>query len=95
MPAMRDPILTRAVAERVIFRRKKAVESPVADNLYKGHKVTRLTRVEAISTMNATISPTERRPEAIAAEKKIAEGYPNEIWIPTQTVSLETRPMQH
>lgn len=54
--------------------------------------MTLLTRTSAIFMMTATISATGRRAEAVAAEQRTADKYPDEIEIPTETVSLRDCP---
>lgn len=42
--------------------------------------------------MTATLDPTGSRVEAIAATQMTADGYPDQIGIPTRMVSLNARP---
>lgn len=50
--------------------------------------ITPLSRVEAISMMIPTISPTERRDKATAATQRTGNGYPDEVAVPTRMPTM-------
>lgn len=51
--------------------------------------------MEAVPMMNATTSPTGRIVEPITAKQRTADGYLDEIEIPTRMVSLQTCPAHY
>lgn len=82
--AKRDSTPNRTATERVIVRKRKLIENLVVENLNRKSTVTRLTRMEAILTITATISPAGRSVELIDAKQRSTEEYPDEIETPTR-----------
>lgn len=65
-------------------------DNPEAKNVNRRNTKSSPTWMEAILTLIAKMSPTGRKVKAIAAKERIADGYPDEIEIPTRITLLET-----
>lgn len=68
---------------------------PAAEILDRRNTVTRLTPKKGFPTIIAMRSPIGKRLEAIAAEERAKEEYPNETEISTGIVYLESLPPRY
>lgn len=74
-PAKRDPTPKKNVTKRGIARTRRAIESPLAENLNPRNTVTRLVWMEVLPMMTATIRLIGRI-EAVAAKQEPLTSIP-------------------